>query len=170
MSSQITDASALTRAQLLAALSLTSYPKVGLAALGLRRIDMPDGAWLLEGRRAGRRVRVDVGQGLSVTTVGTPGAEFRAVASGGCLHPAAHAPKAVLGALRSLGPSARWTDLEAVGGGDGVLIARRSQTGGSWPYDVWLAERLVAALAAPRGEQDAPTASVQVEHFRAWSC
>ncbi len=169
--SHISDASALPRTQLVQALALTDYPEVGIAALGLRRsIDLPDGAWVLEGRRGEHRVRIDVGQGLSVTTVGTPVAEFRAGAWGGRLHASEHAPIAVLEALHALGPSARWTDLEAVGGGEGVMIARRSQTGGSWPYDLWLAERLIAASGAPRGRGAAPAGSVQVEHFGSWSC
>ncbi len=28
-----------------------------------------------------------------------------------------------------------------------MMVARRSQTGDSWPYDLWLAERLIAALS-----------------------
>jgi hypothetical protein len=149
MLSEITDAAALRRPELLAQLVLPAHPGVGVAALGLRRIvDPPVGAWVLEGIRHGHRVRVDVGQGLSVTTVGTPSAALRAVASGGRLHLQTPAARPVHEALEPLGPSPRWTDLEAVGGGEGVMVARRSQTGDSWPYDLWLAERLIAALNA----------------------
>jgi hypothetical protein len=147
MLSEITDAAALRRTELLEALALPSHPGVGVAALGLRRnSDPPAGAWVIEGIRHGRRVRIDVGQGLSVTTVGTPSAALRAIASGGRLHLQTQAVAPVRDALEPLGPSPRWTDLEAVGGGEGVMVARRSQTGDSWPYDLWLAERLIAAL------------------------
>jgi hypothetical protein len=149
MLSEITDAAALHRTELLQALALPSHPGVDLAALGLRRSsEPPTGAWLLEGIRHGRRVRIDVGQGLSVTTVGTPSTVLRAIASGGRLHVQTPAAAAVRDALEPLGPSPRWTDLEAVGGGEGVMVARRSQTGDSWPYDLWLAERLIGALSA----------------------
>jgi len=149
MLSVITDAAAVNRAELLQALALPSHPGVDLAALGLRRLaDPPAGAWVLEGIRHGNRVRIDVGQGLSVTTVGTPSAALRAVASGGRLHLQTPAARPVRDALEPLGPSPRWTDLEAIGGGEGVMVARRSQTGDSWPYDLWLAERLITALNA----------------------
>ncbi len=120
MLSDITDAAAVRRTELLQALALPGHPGVGVAALGLRRSpDPPAEAWVLEGIRHGRRVRIDVGQGLSVTTVGTPSAVLRAVASGGRLHVQTAAVAAVCAALEPLGPSPRWTDLEAVGGGRG---------------------------------------------------
>jgi hypothetical protein len=145
----ISDAAALRRTELLQVLALPSHPGVGIAALGLRcSPEPPADAWVLEGTRHGRRVRIDVGQGLAVTTVGTPSASLRAVAHGGRLHLETPAVLGVRLTLESLGPSARWTDLEAVGGGEGVMVARRSQTGDSWPYDLWLAERLIGALSA----------------------
>jgi hypothetical protein len=145
----ISDAAALRRTELLAALTLPSHPGAGIAALGLRcSPEPPAEAWVLDGARHGRRVRIDVGQGLAVTTVGTPSAALRAVAHGGRLHLQTEAVLGVRLAIESLGPSARWTDLEVVGGGEGVMVARRSQTGDSWPYDLWLAERLIGALSA----------------------
>ncbi len=145
----ISDAAALRRTELLQALALPSHPGVGIAALGLRAAPSHRPTrGCSRARRHGRRVRIDVGQGLAVTTVGTPSAALRAVAHGGRLHLETAAVLGCVWTLESLGPSARWTDLEAVGGGEGVMVARRSQTGDSWPYDLWLAERLIGALSA----------------------
>jgi hypothetical protein len=80
----------------------------------------------------------------AVTTVGRPALRYAVAHGGACTSDRGRSRRAP--GIESLGPSARWTDLEEVrrGGGDGLRRSEPAIRG----YDLWLAERLIGALSA----------------------
>ena len=152
-----------------------AYERAGraMAPLGLRVVEHPElaiepkgvapyrmgpalhGALVLEGERHGRRVRVRMPADGAVRTpsevriaLTPPAFAFRARDGGLRGEPKLEPPEAVRLALEQVPSSTRWNGVRGGGGpADGIVVERRSATGGDWLLDLWLAERLADALA-----------------------
>ncbi len=59
------------------------------------------------------------------------------------------APAGVGRSLSSLPASKRWRDVRVEGGPEGLAVYRTSSREGDWLCDLWLAERIAAAIVAP---------------------
>jgi hypothetical protein len=103
------------------------------------------GPLILSGERHGRTVTVHQENGVSEVTVGRPVPVFEAKARDGRIRPARATPTAVRSALAEAPNSTRWNGVGVSGGRDGVTV-RRTKDLTFWLCDLWLAERLAAAL------------------------
>lgn len=142
-----------------------------MAPLGLRSTDRPTvtiepkavapyrmgptmrGALVLEGRRHGRAVTVTMPTGgvrarsLARVAVDTP--EFGLAPGDG--RPKQGRPKpppAIVAAVKSVKASTRWNGVSVRGGDGAIEVERKSATRSDWLLDLWLAERLAAAVEA----------------------
>ena len=109
------------------------------------------GTLVLKGERHGRPVSVrmpaagahskcEVHVGL-----GMPEFEFRT--RDGRLKAGDGAPQAIRDALIEVPNSTRWNGVSGSGGADGITVERRAvKSGGDWLLDLWLAEKLAAAV------------------------
>ncbi len=119
-----------------------------------RPLFSPDfaGATVLAGERHGREVSVCFpagGQGVrspSAVTIGVELPELEAGYRDGRLRAERGAPPEVGRVLGSLPASKRWSGVHVEGGPEGLVAYRKSSGEGDWLCDLWLAERLVAAL------------------------
>jgi hypothetical protein len=150
-----------------------SYERVGIAMrpLGLGLVERPTvwfmprvdrplfspefaGAVVLEGRRHERPVSVCFragGQGVrspSAVTLGSATADFEATFRDGRLRAKQGAPSEVGRSLGAMPAAKRWSGVKVEGGPEGLIVYRRSSREGDWLCDLWLAERLAAALGA----------------------
>jgi len=136
--------------------------------LGLRVTERPEGGlemrvpttpgfdyrlrgWtVLSGERGGRQVAVRLGghedAGVSEVCVSGPVPEFGARSRDGRVRAREGAPAAVEAALATVPASTRWKRLEVSGGGEGIVVTRSRGEQRDWLCDLWLAERLAAAI------------------------
>jgi hypothetical protein len=150
----------------------SGYEKVGvaMAPLGLAvterprvNIEMRDpatprmgpkihGALVLSGERHGRPVSVRLGSGevssTSEVTVRTPSPQFEAKSRDGRVRPAEGTPATIADALQAVPNSTRWKKLKVEGGPEGIVVVRKGGAQSDWMCDLWLAERLAAAVGA----------------------
>jgi hypothetical protein len=130
--------------------------------LGLRVDDWTDPSFEIGGQRMlgvrdGRQVEIRTGHttrgfnggGVQITWVRAATPRFAIMAEDGTLvadHPA------VTGLVGGFAPSRAWDDTALRGGPEGVVARRpvtmRGQQAG-WAYDLWLCERVAAALGSP---------------------
>jgi hypothetical protein len=103
------------------------------------------GPLILSGERHGRTVTVHQENGVSEVTVRRPVPVFEARARDGRMRPARATPTAVRSALAEAPNSTRWNGIGVSGGREGITVRRTSDLG-DWLCDLWLAERLTAAL------------------------
>ncbi|HSI80350.1 MAG TPA: hypothetical protein VK919_06820 [Solirubrobacterales bacterium] len=116
------------------------------------------------GTREGRQVFVRVGpdekiaggttlfsnrHNRCITVVRVAAPAFDVVADGGTLVASAESPAEIhvlIGALSR--DRATWSDVRIAGGPNGIVAARSAIDGttGSWPYDLWLLERIARGL------------------------
>lgn len=144
---------------------------VAMAPLGLELVERPTvwfmprldrplfspefaGAVVLEGRRHDREVSVVFpagGQGVrspSAVTLAGAVPELEASFRDGRLRAQRGGPPELGRALGSMPASKRWSGVKVEGGPDGLVVYRRSSREGDWLCDLWLAERIAAALQA----------------------
>jgi hypothetical protein len=62
------------------------------------------------------------------------------------VRPGDGAPTEILAALEGTPNSTRWKKLTVEGGPAGIVVKRKGGEQGDWLCDLWLAERLAAAL------------------------
>lgn len=113
---------------------------------GLRRCE--DGGRVhLSGVREGRHVDIRFDGGAMLTRVRAAVPELQAIGNAaGTFVPDAGTPPAAVRALRRAGEVGEvWRDVRVSGGPDGLVAVRRSGLSG-YLYDLWLLERLAAAL------------------------
>jgi hypothetical protein len=103
------------------------------------------GELVLGGERHGRPVSVRLGGGRSEVTVGAACPQFKARSRDGKVRPGGEAPAEIASALKSAPASTRWKKVEARGGPEGIVVARKGGGPSDWMCDLWLAERLAAA-------------------------
>lgn len=147
-----------------------SYEKVGaaMAPLGFEVAERPQvsietrdattgrvgpkirGALVLSGERHGRQVSVRLGSGevssTSEVTVRVSSPEFEAKSRDGKVRPPQDVPTAVAEALGSVPNSTRWKKVKVKGGPEGIVVSRKGGQQADWLCDLWLAERLAAAV------------------------
>jgi hypothetical protein len=108
------------------------------------------GALVLSGERHDRGVSVRLGSGeiASQTEVTVSGRSpaFEAKSRDGRVRPGGEAPEAVAAALTGVPSSTRWKRLRVQGGPEGIVVSRKGGEQGDWLADLWLAERLAAAV------------------------
>jgi hypothetical protein len=109
------------------------------------------GATAFEGERHGRRVTVRMPADESTRAMcqvfvraRAPECEFRS--RDGRLQAADGAPEAFAEALKSVPNSPRWNGLKGTAGPDGIVVEHKGVGHGDWLLDLWLAERLAAAV------------------------
>jgi hypothetical protein len=109
------------------------------------------GATEFAGERHGRKVTVRMPADESTRSmcqvrvaVNAPEFEFRS--RDGRLKAAAGAPAAVAEALKSVPNSPRWNGLRGRAGVEGIEVEHKGVGHGDWLLDLWLAERLAAAV------------------------
>jgi hypothetical protein len=109
------------------------------------------GATEFAGERHGRKVTVRMPADESVrslcrTRIETSAPEFEFRTRDGRLKAADGAPPAVVDALKSVPNSPRWNGLKGKAGPGGIEVEHKGQGHGDWLLDLWLAERLAAAV------------------------
>jgi hypothetical protein len=108
------------------------------------------GALVLSGERHGRQVSVRLGSGevssTSKVTVRVASPEFEAKSRDGKVRPPKDAPAAVAEALGAVPNSTRWKKVKVEGGPEGIVVSRKGGQQADWLCDLWLAERLAAAV------------------------
>jgi hypothetical protein len=111
------------------------------------------GALVLSGERHGRQVSVRLGSGevssTSEITVLAAAPEFEAKSRDGKVRPPKDAPAAVAETLGSVPNSTRWKKVKVEAGPEGIVVSRKGGQQADWLCDLWLAERLAAAVAVP---------------------
>jgi hypothetical protein len=128
-------------------LSITQMPKVGArpryGGSGMQT-DIR-GPTVMEGKRYGRQVRIELEAGEYRTALSGATPSFKVRSEDGRLTAGERAPKAVREAIEPLSADRRWKSVEAGGGPEGVVVERRIRGRASeqlWMDDLWLAERL----------------------------
>jgi hypothetical protein len=108
------------------------------------------GALRLSGERHGRRVSIVMADGSTSVRVISDSPEFEARSSDGKIRGGKGAvPAEIESSLRLIPGSTEWKNLNVSGGPDGIEVRRKSSGGGThWLADLWLAERLAAAVQA----------------------
>jgi hypothetical protein len=109
------------------------------------------GATEFTGERHGRKVTVRMPADESVrslcrTIIGVPAPHFEFRARDGRLKAVDGAPRAVVEALKSVPNSPRWNGLKGKAGPDGIEVEHKGHGHGDWLLDLWLAERIAAAV------------------------
>jgi hypothetical protein len=109
------------------------------------------GATVFAGERHGRAVRVrfpadESTRSMSQVRVEVAAPEFEFRARDGRLKAAEGAPAAAAEALKSVPNSPRWNGLKGKAGPGGVEVEHKGVGHGDWLLDLWLAERLAAAV------------------------
>lgn len=107
------------------------------------------GALVLSGERHGRPVTARLGGGEtsgSEVTVAVAAPAFEAKARDGRVRPGDGGPEGIAAALGEIPNSTRWKKLTVTGGPEGIVVARKGGEQSDWLCDLWLAERLAAAL------------------------
>ncbi|MEV4512156.1 hypothetical protein AB0K00_24695 [Dactylosporangium sp. NPDC049525] len=113
---------------------------------GLHRVE--DGARVhLSGTRGGFHVEIRFDGGAMVTSVRAAVPRLQALGNtAGAFVPDTGTPPAAVAVLRRAGEAgAIWRDVRVEGGPDGLVAVRRSGLS-RYPHDLWLLERLAAAL------------------------
>jgi hypothetical protein len=106
------------------------------------------GAIAYAGTRHGRQVTIRIpASGPTTTTLAGSYSALRLAARGERLRAAAGASPAVQSVLDPLRASSYWKDVKITAGADGLVVERRHDGGEHWMRDLWLAERLAAALS-----------------------
>jgi hypothetical protein len=130
-----------------------------LRPLGLQTMETPErvynsgtgrgfieGETVVEGKRRGREVRIELAAGRYTTTLSGAVADFHVRSEDGRLIGSERSPDAVRGAVAALSPDERWRGVEVKGGAEGVTVFHRAKgkaaSQGLWFDDLWLAERL----------------------------
>ncbi len=103
----------------------------------------PDGPSIVEGKRHGRLVYIEMIGKHCLTIVRGRLPEFKVKSDAGKLIPNRGAPKTVIRALKSLRKAKRWRGIEVNAGSVGIGIQRKSKGTNMWLYDLWLAEYLL---------------------------
>jgi hypothetical protein len=131
----------------------TVLPRIGTGGLGHHVV----GPTVFVGDRHGRHVTVAIESGTSVVQVAATVDDFVLQGKKGALVAKGGLPGAVASELTTIPRDPRWTRLTVIGGGEGIEVQRRgrSQDQG-WLADLWLAERLAAAVAAAPGAARMP--------------
>jgi hypothetical protein len=111
------------------------------------------GALVLEGRRHGRAVTVNMPTTAGVRSpsevlVAAPSPAFEFKTRDGRLKAAKDAPAAVQESLKAVPNSPRWNGVRGEAGPEGVAVRRKSAAGGDMLLDLWLAERVASAARA----------------------
>jgi hypothetical protein len=91
------------------------------------------------------------GQGVrspSAVTLGGAVPELEASFRDGRLRAKQGGPPQLGRSLGSMPASERWNGVKVEGGLEGLVVYRRSSREGDWLCDLWLAERIAAALNA----------------------
>jgi hypothetical protein len=105
---------------------------------------------VLSGERHGRQVAVRLGghedTGVSEVYLGGGAPEFDARSSDGRVRSRNGAPAAIEAALAAVPNSSRWKRLTVSGGEEGIVVTRKKGEQRDWLCDLWLAERLAAAV------------------------
>lgn len=131
-------------------LEQTAIPAVGL----IPGMDGPrprvQGASVLEGKRFGRAVRIELNGWNQTTSVQVRAPSFVIQSDGGKLHAKNDAPGGVANALKGLRKAKRWVGLELRGGSDGITAVRPGKGVNMWLYDLWLIERILGEIEAGR--------------------
>jgi hypothetical protein len=109
------------------------------------------GATEFAGERRGRRVTVrmpadESTRSLCRVRVEVPAPEFEFRTRDGRLKAADGAPAGVAAALKSVPNSPRWNGVRGTAGSDGIEVEHKGVGHGDWLLDLWLAERLAAAV------------------------
>lgn len=134
-------------------LTVTERPQVGIEMrepVTPRMGPRVRGALVLSGERHGRRVSARLGEGerggASEVTVAASSPDFEARSRDGRVRPGDDAPDSVAAALREVPASTRWKRVRVEGGPAGIVVVRKGGAQGDWLADLWLAERLAAAI------------------------
>src|SRR3954447_7049036 len=104
------------------------------------------GPMVFEGTRHGRGVHVEIEDGASIVHVAAPSPLFQARSRYGRLQ-AEDGGERIEQALARMPASNHWTGAKIRGGAEGITIARRTKSGESWVYDLWLAEALAGTIS-----------------------
>jgi hypothetical protein len=109
------------------------------------------GATAFAGERHGRRVTVRMPADESTRSmcqvfVEARAPEFEFRARDGRLKAAEGAPNAVAETLKAVPNSPRWNGLKGKAGPEGIEVEHKGVAHGDWLLDLWLAERVAAAL------------------------
>ena len=109
------------------------------------------GATVFEGKRHGRDVTVrmpadESTRSMCQVRIATPAPEFEFKTRDGRLKAADGAPAAAAEALKSVPNSPRWNGLKGKAGPEGIEVEHKGVGHGDWLLDLWLAERVAAAV------------------------
>jgi hypothetical protein len=132
-------------------LELTDMPdiRVGPRGFGDGKQGRAVGPTVMQGKRHGLPVRVELDSGEQVTKVGKSAPAFELSEAKGRLHAGSNAPAPVRTLVEKLKPSQQWRGIDKVEAGErGIVVNRSGSTPNGWMWDLWLAERLVEALDA----------------------
>jgi hypothetical protein len=139
-------------------LAVTERPEVRIEPKGVAPYRIGTGihgALVMEGERHGHAVTVRMpSEGVrSASEVQVSGAapEFEFKVRDGRLKAKKGAPEALSKVLAGVPNSTRWNGVHGAGGPDGIAVERKGGTAGDWLLDLWLAERLAAAVPHPAG-------------------
>lgn len=101
----------------------------------------------LSGKRHGHEVKIGLGHQDSFVIYQAEVPEFRATYENGQWQMSAHLPAGLRQALHQAGPSGAWEQLKSCySTSKGIIIHRRAKmTNLPWLFDLWLAEKIVAA-------------------------
>ena len=109
------------------------------------------GATVFAGERYGRKVTVrmpadESTRSMCQVRVAAPAPAFEFRARDGRLKAADGTPPAAAEALKSVPNSPRWNGVKGKAGPDGIAVEHKGVGHGDWLLDLWLAERLAAAV------------------------
>ena len=126
-------------------LGVVEMPSVTMLILGsLGEPGVPPGVSVVEGRRHGRLLHIEIMGRQTVTLVRAEVDPFTIHSRGGKLMADEGAPQFVTRALKGMRTAKRWRGIKVVGDAEGITIERESKGQNMWLYDLWLAERLLA--------------------------
>jgi hypothetical protein len=104
------------------------------------------GPTVLGGKRHGREVEVSIDGADSYTQVAGSYPQFELRGKSQRLIAQGAVPAAARQVLEPLKASPYWTGVKVQSGSDGIRVQRKATVERRWLYDLWLAERLAAAL------------------------
>lgn len=134
-------------------LAITQMPEVGIAptTYGSHMKSSVEGSTVVEGKRHGRNVRIEMDAKVQRTMVEAKVPAFTVDADSDALVAGERAPAGVRKVIDSSKPSKRWNKVKSVeGGADGIVVERKVDTQNGWMWDLWLAEKLADEAKAGR--------------------
>jgi hypothetical protein len=127
-------------------LTQTALPEVGLIPSTDGPRPAVRGASVIEGKRFGRAVRIELDLLQVTTMVRAKIKPFTIRSQQGDLVTETNTPPAVVEALKSLRKAKRWQGLEMHGDVDGIVAVRPKRGVNMWLYDLWLIERILKEM------------------------